>query len=109
MIYQTETEVLGRAIDLFLINLPESLAQLFELDGDLYFVIENLQPWDDKDVAVLIVECPEPDTCKLMLRNLQTVARAAAACGIRYFSISEDGDDALIYESFFDFDLWFVF
>jgi hypothetical protein len=101
MIYKTEP-ILERAIDLFLANLPENLAQHFELDSELYFVAENLQPWDSHESIILIIECPEPDVCKLMLRNLQKVAQAAATCGIRYFSIDEVGDDGLIFESFFE-------
>lgn len=98
-----ETEVLERAIDFFLLNLPEDLASWFELDSHLlYFTVEDLRPWDDREATVLIVECPNSDICKLMIRNLQKVARAAATCGIRYFSISESGDTALIYQSLFD-------
>jgi hypothetical protein len=101
MLHQT-TEVLERAIDLFLANLPDELAQYFELDNKLYFVVENLTPWDSHEAAILILECPEPDVCKLMLRNLQKVAHAAATCGIRYFSIDEGGDDGVVFQSFFE-------
>jgi hypothetical protein len=101
MIYDTEL-VLERAIDLFLANLPDNLAQYFELDSELYFVVENLTPWDSHEATILILECPEPDVCKLMIRNLQKVAHAAATCGIRYFSIDECGDDGVIFQSFFD-------
>lgn len=102
MINQIETEVLERVIDLFLASLPEKLAQHFEIDGELYFVAENLQPWDSQASMILIIECPERRVCRLMLRNLQKIAHAAASCGIRYFSISEDGDDGLIFQSFFE-------
>lgn len=101
MLHQT-TEVLERAIDLFLANLPEKFAQHFEIDGELYFVAENLQPWDSQESLILIIECPDRKVCRLLLRNLQKVAHAAAICGIWYFSISEDGDDGLIFQSFFD-------
>jgi hypothetical protein len=104
MIYETEL-VLERAIDLFLANLPDHLAQYFELENELYFVSENLESLGSYKSMILIIECPEPDVCKLMLRNSHACAHAAAKCGIRYFSISEDGDDSLIFQSFFDYPI----
>lgn len=103
-----EFELQQRAIDRFLLNLPEEISRVFELDAFVYFLLMRLvQP---HSVLVLILECPDETTYRALLRNLEKVNAAAKAVGIRYvgFAKEDDVEDGrvanvpIVFQTFFD-------
>lgn len=98
-----------RAIDVFLAGLPEKVSEPFEIDAFVYF--HQMYLTKPYPVLVLILECPHESSYCALMRNLEKVNAAAAACGIRYIGfgkqddIVEDGKVAnipIVFQSFFD-------
>jgi hypothetical protein len=106
---ETVFEFQQRAIDLFLATLPEEISEPFEIDALVYF--HQMRLTQPHQVLVLILECPDESTYRALLRNLEKVNAAAAACGIRYIGFGKQDDIIednklvnipIVFQSFFD-------
>jgi hypothetical protein len=104
-----EFELQQRAIDAFLAALPEELSEPFEIDAFVYF--HQMRLTKPHQVLVLILECPNEACYRALLRNLEKVNAAAAACGIRYIGFGKQDDIVednrlvnipIVFQSFFD-------
>lgn len=98
-----------RAIDKFLANLPEEVSEPFEIDAFVYFhQMRLIKPYP---VLVLILECPDEESYRTLMRNLEKVNAAAKTVGIRYVGFGKQDDMVeddkvanvpIVFQTFFD-------